>query len=110
MHPRGVIWTLGILISLFGCGMMAPALISLYYQSGHADHFILAGCLVAALGLSMMRIAGSAPARLSHKEGFLRVAQAWETPSLLGAIPFWTTGVCDTIIDGLFESTSGQSE
>jgi len=107
MHPRGVIWTLGILVSLFGCGMMAPALISLYYQSGHADHFILAGCLVAALGLTMMRIAGSAPPRLSHKDGFLIVAMAWVILSLLGAIPFWTTGVCDTIIDGLFESTSG---
>jgi len=107
MHPKGVIWTLGILVSLFGCGMMAPALISLYYQAGHADHFILAGCLVAALGLTMMRIAGKAPDRLSHKDGFLIVALAWVILSLLGAIPFWTTGVCDTIIDGLFESTSG---
>ena len=107
MHPKGVTWTLGILVALFGCGMMAPALISLYYQSGHADHFILAGCLVAALGLTMMRIAGSAPARLTHKDGFLIVALAWVVLSLLGATPFWTTGVCDTIIDGLFESTSG---
>lgn len=87
--------------------MMAPAFISLYFASGHADHFILAGCLTSALGLTMMRIAGSAPPRLSHKDGFLIVALAWVILSLLGAIPFWTTGVCDTIIDGLFESTSG---
>ncbi|MDX8404077.1 MAG: potassium transporter TrkG [Mariprofundaceae bacterium] len=107
MHPRGVIWTLGILVALFGCGMMAPAFISLYFASGHADHFILAGCLTSALGLTMMRIAGSVPPRLSHKDGFLIVALAWVILSLLGAIPFWTTGVCDTIIDGLFESTSG---
>ncbi|MDT8375261.1 MAG: potassium transporter TrkG [Mariprofundaceae bacterium] len=107
MHPKGITWTLGILVSLFGCGMIVPALISLYYQSGHADHFILAGSLVSALGLTMMRIAGSAPARLTHKDGFLIVALAWVILSLLGAIPFWTTGVCDTIIDGLFESTSG---
>jgi len=107
MHPKGVIWTLGILVALFGCGMMAPALISLYYASGHADHFILSGCLTSALGLSMMRWAGSAPRQLSHKDGFLIVALAWVTLSLLGAIPFWTTGVCTTVIDGLFESTSG---
>ena len=55
----------------------------------------------------MMRLAGSAPPQLSHKDGFLIVALAWVILSLLGAIPFWTTGVCDTIIDGLFESTSG---
>ena len=87
--------------------MMAPALISLYYATGHTDHFILAGCLTSALGLTMMRWAGGAPARLTHKDGFLIVALAWVVLSLLGAIPFWTTGVCDTVIDGLFESTSG---
>ncbi len=87
--------------------MMAPALISLYFASGHADHFVLAGCLTSSLGLTMMRLAGSAPERLSHKDGFLIVALAWVTLSLLGAIPFWTTGVCTSVIDGLFESTSG---
>ncbi len=55
----------------------------------------------------MMRWAGGAPARLTHKDGFLIVALAWVVLSLLGAIPFWTTGVCNTVIDGLFESTSG---
>jgi len=107
LHPKGVIWTLGILVTLFGGGMMAPALISLYYASGHADHFILAGCMTSALGLTMMRIAGAAPKRLSHKDGFLIVALAWVILSLLGAIPFWTTGVTTSIVDGLFESTSG---
>jgi len=107
MHPKGVIWTLGILVALFGCGMMAPAFISLYFASGHADQFILAGCLTSALGLSMMRLVGAAPDQLSHKDGFLIVALAWVVLSLLGAIPFWTTGVCTTIVDGLFESTSG---
>ncbi len=107
MHPKGVIWTLGILVALFGCGMMAPAFISLYFASGHADQFILAGCLTSALGLSMMRLVGAAPEQLSHKDGFLIVALAWVVLSLLGAIPFWTTGVCTTIVDGLFESTSG---
>jgi len=87
--------------------MMAPALVSLYYAAGHADHFILSGCLTSALGLTMMRWAGGAPDRLTHKDGFLIVALAWVILSLLGAIPFWTTGVCDNVIDGLFESTSG---
>ncbi|MDX8384486.1 MAG: potassium transporter TrkG [Ghiorsea sp.] len=87
--------------------MMFPALISLYYDAGHADHFFFSGCTVSGLGVLMMRWAGGAPQRLSHKDGFLIVALAWLILSILGSIPFLTTGVCDSVIDALFESTSG---
>jgi len=107
MHWRGVFWTLGVLTALFGVGMLFPAIISLYYHTGHADHFVLAGSLVSLLGLTMMRSIGGAPEQLTHKDGFLIVALAWIFLSMLGAVPFWTTGVCSSVIDGLFESTSG---
>jgi len=107
MHIKGVIWTLGILTALFGMGMLLPAFVSLYFSSGHADHFIISGCLTSVFGLSMMKWGGGAPKQLSHKDGFLIVTLAWVILSTLGAIPFWTTGVCTTFIDGLFESTSG---
>ena len=107
MHIKGVIWTLGVLIVLFASGMLLPALVSLYFSSGHGKHFLIAGGLTAALGFAMMKWGGGAPKRLSHKDGFLIVALAWVVLSLLGAIPFWTTGVCASIVDGLFESTSG---
>jgi len=107
MHPKGVVWTLGVLIVLFGLGMMFPALVSLYYAAGHADEFILAGGAVSALGAVMVFWAGESPKQLSHKDGFLIVALAWVVLSILGAVPFLTTGTCDSIIDALFESTSG---
>ena len=107
MHPRGVVWTLAVLIILFGFGMLVPALVAVYYGSGHADEFLLAGLLVAMLGVLMMSWAGDAPKQLSHKDGFLIVALAWVVLSVLGSIPFLTTGTCKTVVDGLFESTSG---
>jgi len=107
VNPKGVTWTLGILVALFGAGMMLPAFVSLYYHTGGAHHFVLAGCLVSLLGLSMMRFCGPAPKQLGHRDGFLIVALAWAVLAMLGAVPFWTTGVCDSIVDGLFESTSG---
>jgi len=107
MHPRGVIWTLGALIILFGAGMMLPALIALYDASNHVSHFVSAGTLVAMLGMLMVIWAGGAPKQLSHKDGFLIVALAWLVLSVLGCIPFLTTGICDSVIDALFESTSG---
>jgi len=107
MHPKGVIWTLGILVALFGAGMMLPALVALYYHTDEAHHFVLAGSIVGLLGLAMMHHSGPAPKQLGHRDGFLIVAMAWAVLSMLGAVPFWTTGVCDNVIDGLFESTSG---
>lgn len=107
MHIKGVVWTLGVLIILFGIGMMFPALVAVYYQSGHAAEFVLAGMLVSMLGVVMMSWAGEAPKQLSHKDGFLIVALAWVVLSLLGAVPFLTTGITPSLIDALFESTSG---
>jgi len=107
MHIKGVVWTLAILIILFAMGMLVPALVAIYYQSGHADEFVLASLLVAILGVLMMTWAGKAPEELSHKDGFLIVALAWVVLSLLGSVPFLTTGVAPSVIDALFESTSG---
>ncbi|WP_198401646.1 TrkH family potassium uptake protein [Ghiorsea bivora] len=107
MHLKGIVWTLGVLVCLFAGGMMFPALVALYYDSGHADQFILAGVLVLILGISMVSWAGEAPKQLGHKDGFLIVALAWVVLSVLGAIPFLTTGTCKTVVDALFESTSG---
>jgi trk system potassium uptake protein TrkH len=107
MHFKGIVWTLGVLIILFGVGMMFPALVAVYYHSGHADEFVLAGMLVSMLGILMVSWAGDAPKQLSHKDGFLIVALAWVVLSLLGSVPFLTTGVTHSLIDALFESTSG---
>ena len=107
MHPKGVIWTIGILVALYGASMLLPALVAVYYQAGHASEFFEAGFIVSLLGLLMMRYAGAAPKKLSHRDGFLVVALAWLVLALLGAVPFWTTGTLPSVIDAIFESTSG---
>ncbi len=106
MNPRGVLWTLGVITGLYGASMMLPAVVAFYYETGHILHFSLAGLLVAGLGLVMMRT-GVKPAHLSHRDGFLIVALTWSLLSILGAVPFWSTGTCRSFMNGLFESTSG---
>jgi len=107
MHPRGVAWTLGVLATLFGAGMLAPALVALQDEGGHAWRFIEAGLIAAVVGLALMRAGGGAPAQLGHRDGFLIVALAWVLLSALGAVPFLTTGVIASPVDALFESVSG---
>jgi len=107
MHAKGVIWTIGVLVVLYGGSMVIPALVALYYDSTHVAEFLEASAIVIALGLGMIRYGGKAPAQLSHRDGFLIVALAWLILSMLGAVPFWTTGTLPSIIDAMFESASG---
>jgi len=106
MHIKSVAWTLGILTVLFGLSMLIPAMVALYFNTGHTSHFIMAGSLTMLIGFIMQR-SGHRPKQMSHKDGFLIVALAWVVLSIFGAIPFWTTGTCASLLDGLFESTSG---
>lgn len=107
MHIKGVIWTLGILVIFFGISMLLPSLVAVYYGSGHVQEFVLAGLMTGILGVLMVSWAGRRPKQLSHKDGFLVVALAWLVLAILGSIPFLTTGTCDSLVDALFESTSG---
>ncbi len=107
MHPKGVIWTIGVLVMLYGASMMVPALVALYYDAGHVAEFLEAGGIVILLGAAMMRFGGGAPKRLTHRDGFLIVALAWLVLALIGAVPFWTTGTLPSMVDAMFESASG---
>jgi trk system potassium uptake protein TrkH len=109
MHAKGVTWTLAMLSALFGTGMIATSLVAVYYQTGHGYQFVISGAGVSLLGLIVMRLTGPAPTQLSHRDGFLIVALAWVVLSTFGAVPFWITGTCHSIADGLFESVSGMT-
>ena len=107
MNYRGVTWTIGILAVFFGLSMLLPALVAWHYHTGQFTDFMTAGLIVTLIGALMMRWAGEAPSALSHRDGFLIVALAWVVLSMLGAVPFWTTGTAESVMDALFESTSG---
>ena len=107
MHPKGVIWTIGVLVTLYGGSMLIPAMVALYYEASHLSEFVEAGCIVIIIGGGMMRFGGGAPKQLSHRDGFMVVALAWLVLSLIGAVPFWTTGTLPDMADAMFESASG---
>jgi len=107
VHLTGVTWTIGVLVVLYGGGMMIPALVALYFDASHVTQFLEAGGIVMLCGYGMMRIGGGAPKQMGHRDGFLIVALAWLVLSLIGAVPFLTTGTVDSVVDAMFESASG---
>lgn len=92
---------------LFGTGMAVTAGVSIYYKTDHAMQFIGCGGIVILTGIILMGVTRPAPSHLNHRDGFLIVTLAWILLSLLGAVPFWVTGVCHSFVDGVFESVSG---
>ncbi|MDQ6959673.1 MAG: potassium transporter TrkG [Mariprofundaceae bacterium] len=107
MHPRGIVWTLAMLSVLFGSSTLITAGVAIYYHTGHAIQFAACGGIVMLSGIMVVGVSRPAPSHLGHRDGFLIVTLAWILLSLLGAVPFWVTGVCHSFVDGIFESVSG---
>lgn len=106
MHPKGIVWVLGVLVILYGLSMLLPTYVAIHYATGHVWHFLLVSMALMLAGVAMCRY-GRKPERLGHRDGFLIVAASWILLSLIGALPFLTTGTCSGFVDAVFESASG---
>lgn len=96
----------GLLSVVFGSSMLPPALVSVIDADGHYLFFVLSGAVGILVGASAMAVQPSAEPVLRTRDGFLVVALAWFSVSLLGAIPFIYVGGFDPAT-AIFESASG---
>ena len=96
----------GLLLVVFGSSMLPPAVVSAIYADGHHLFFLLTGGLGILLGASAIAVGPSVERTLRTQDGFLVVALAWFSISLLGAIPFIFVGGFDPVTS-IFESASG---
>lgn len=97
---------LGLLFVVFGSSLLPPAVVAIIYADGHHLFFFLAGGLGILLGAVLIAIGPSVERTLRTQDGFLVVALAWFSISLLGAIPFMFVGGFDPVT-AIFESASG---
>ena len=89
--------------------MVVPSLTAVIYQEYSSIGWFLAtmaGCLLVG-GLMICRKPKSTA--LYAKEGFVIVSLSWIVLSLVGALPFFLSGVIPNYIDALFETVSGFS-
>jgi trk system potassium uptake protein TrkH len=77
------------------------------YEGTSVGPFLVAIALSLVVGLGLRQLADDWT--LHDREAFLMVAMTWLAIALVGAVPFRLagTGVFDTWIDAVFESTSG---
>lgn len=108
MNPSILLRILGMLLMLFSLTMLAPLLVSMYYQDGAHFAFSAAFAITLISGVSMWLPVYNVKKDLRHRDGFLITALFWIVLGLFGSLPFMMTEDPHlSLTDAVFESLSG---
>lgn len=99
---------IGQIIKLESVLLALPLIVALVYKEW-VNSLIFAGTAVGAalLGFALAAIFRKAERTIYAKEGFVIVAIAWLSMSIIGALPFYISGEIPSYIDAFFETVSG---
>lgn len=108
MNRRMILSLLGNVLLLIGAFLLLPCIVALLY--GETDALLallytLGICTAVGVGLSALRPRHDRS--LHPKDGFVMVALSWILISLLGALPFYFSGMIPSYLDAVFETVSG---
>ncbi len=107
MNHKMVLSTTGHIVLTEALLMLFPLFISLIYKETSSIGFITAIAIAVAIGLLLSICFRTKNRVIYAKEGFVTVALAWLSLSLIGAIPFIVSGEINNFIDAFFETVSG---
>ncbi|MDR0670768.1 MAG: TrkH family potassium uptake protein [Oscillospiraceae bacterium] len=98
--------SLGTLCYMEAAGMLIPLGVALLDGDSDALAFLLSALATAAVGLALSALRPRST-DIYAKDGFAIVGLGWLLISVLGALPFLLSGATPSLVDALFESTSG---
>ncbi|MFH2002980.1 MAG: TrkH family potassium uptake protein [Planctomycetota bacterium] len=110
MNFRSVLYILGCLSLLIGTLLIIPLAIALYCNvddHGEAWAFLISILLSLVLGLILWKKNKVNADDFGIREGFASVTFGWILITLIGAIPFYLSGACTSMVDAVFETMSG---
>lgn len=107
MNTRYVLNVLGVVLLVLAGAQVVPLVWSVALGDEGATSGFAAGTVVAFVAGAMMRLVGDSSGELYRREGVLIVVGSWLSASLIGAIPYFVSGVIPDPVSALFESTSG---
>ena len=96
---------------VIGFSMLPSFFVSLICRDDSMISFrlVVTAITIILFGYLLKHMFQNAKGDLKLRDGFLLVALCWITASVMGAIPYMTTGVLTDPFDALFESVSGFS-
>ncbi|MHC4268780.1 MAG: TrkH family potassium uptake protein [Planctomycetota bacterium] len=103
-----VLRTLGNLIIMLSCILIIPFSVSLCYGTKEEIRaFVLTIILSGIAGFALKYSLKPKNEDITIREGLAIVAFWWISCALIGALPYWFSGVCVSFCDSYFESMSG---
>lgn len=102
-----IVFIVGILVSVMGISMLAPAMADAFAGSGDWVTFAVSSACAAFLGGLCIFSSRGEPVRLSLRQGFLLTALSWICLSAIGALPFVISELRLSYTDAFFEAISG---
>lgn len=98
---------LGVLMIIFGLGILACGGVSMLYPEGGTEPLVRAGAITLIFGVALWAYKFKSDAHVNKKEGYLIVALAWVFMGFFGALPYYLSNSVPTFADAIFESISG---
>ncbi len=106
MSLRHVFNVVGLLLVFVALAMLVAAGVALYYGDGDALAFLLSAAVTGLVGFLSYRYT-SIEGDIRMREGYAVVTLAWAGTAVFGALPFFFSGVTDSLVAAVFESMSG---
>lgn len=108
MNKKLVLSITGRLLEALGLIMLLPMLVSIIYKENSSVFaFLVTAFISSGIGFLLRIFTKNKSGVLYAKEGFLIVALAWLSTSIIGAIPYVISGYIPNIADAFFETASG---
>jgi len=108
MHIKVIFRVIGLLVMVFSLTLIPPIIVSLIYQDGVINAFLLALLINLVGGFCMWLPFRGHKKELRIRDGFIITVLFWFVLGLFGAFPFMLTDFrALSFTDALFESISG---
>ncbi len=106
MHFSSIANVLGKLLIVTGISMLLPVIVSLYYNEGDLNSFLLSALITLLLGFPMWWFFRHS-IELAIKDGFFIAVFGWVLVSAVSALPFMIHQSIPSFTDAFFEMMSG---
>lgn len=107
MNYKTIFNIIGKVLLLEAALLLLPLGVSAAYSDGCTDDFLIGAAAAAALGAVMFLPTRKAGKPLSVRDSLAVAALTWLFASLVGCLPFMTSGETSSFPDAFFETVSG---
>ena len=107
MNRKIVFNITGKLLEALAAILLLPMIIAIIYKEKCFSAFLITAIISFAIGFFLRSVTKKHSKTLYAREGFLIVALAWLSASLVGSLPFMLSGELPKFADAFFETVSG---